>query len=447
MKKIFLLLIISTFFSCDWGNNDDVDDSISVLSQLFTECQKNLVTLSGGEYSVYTGTITQQISGVKNDMLEIEQYDITPSKVDNSWNSCYLGVLSNLVTVINLSESLGLYKYRGIARIMMANTLGLASDAWSDIPFSESIMSNPISFTPAYDTQDSIYQNIFSFLDAGIQDLQLYGIQQFPISDDLFFTGLTQKWISYAQFLKLRYTLHLSKRNGFDPAYSLLENSMFSNPGESFSLNFSTIESLNSPLYTFHNTVPQQIRAGAKLLNFLIENNDPRIPIFFKQVAPNQYVGSNPGEANEGASLPSDSIFSASSKVILGSYTEQKFIEAEIYFRKGMNTAANEAFSLAVESSLLDYGVFNDFWLQNYLDCVELSLETIINAKYVALYMQPEVWSDWRRTGFPTLEPSLGNTTGGLIPRRFPYPQSEYNYNPNNVPQNVSITDGVWWDI
>jgi hypothetical protein len=32
------------------------------------------------------------------------------------------------------------------------------------------------------------------------------------------------------------------------------------------------------------------------------------------------------------------------------------------------------------------------------------------------------------------------------IPRRFPYPQSEREYNNANMPQGLTITDRVWWD-
>jgi hypothetical protein len=58
------------------------------------------------------------------------------------------------------------------------------------------------------------------------------------------------------------------------------------------------------------------------------------------------------------------------------------------------------------------------------------------------LYADPEVFTDWRRTGFPVLTP----TTGTAIPRRLVYPQSEFDLN-SNTPKNGTLFTRVGWDI
>jgi hypothetical protein len=75
-----------------------------------------------------------------------------------------------------------------------------------------------------------------------------------------------------------------------------------------------------------------------------------------------------------------------------------------------------------------------------------LTLQHIMDQKHIAMFTQPEAWTDWRRTGFPALTPSTGNVTGGIIPVRMPYPNDEYLFNPGNVPSNGSLTDNLWWD-
>jgi hypothetical protein len=78
-----------------------------------------------------------------------------------------------------------------------------------------------------------------------------------------------------------------------------------------------------------------------------------------------------------------------------------------------------------------------------------ITLKQIIMQKYVALFCNPETWTDWRRTGYPTLTP----VTGTQIPRRFPYPQSERQFNlqnlnaavPNHADPNFIYTR-IWWD-
>jgi hypothetical protein len=73
-----------------------------------------------------------------------------------------------------------------------------------------------------------------------------------------------------------------------------------------------------------------------------------------------------------------------------------------------------------------------------------LSLNDIITQKWIALYTSPEVFNDWRRTNLPDLSPITGNE----IPRKLPYPQSEIDSNPDNVPSpgDVTIFSRVWWD-
>jgi hypothetical protein len=70
-----------------------------------------------------------------------------------------------------------------------------------------------------------------------------------------------------------------------------------------------------------------------------------------------------------------------------------------------------------------------------------LTLNLIMTQKHLALFMEPELFNDWRRTGFPALTPNAGSQ----IPRRFPYPQQELNLN-SNTPQ-ATIYSKVAWDI
>jgi hypothetical protein len=56
------------------------------------------------------------------------------------------------------------------------------------------------------------------------------------------------------------------------------------------------------------------------------------------------------------------------------------------------------------------------------------SLRNIIEEKYVSLFLNPEVWNDWKRTCLPSLAPAPG---GAGIPGRLPYAQNEINANPN----------------
>ena len=62
--------------------------------------------------------------------------------------------------------------------------------------------------------------------------------------------------------------------------------------------------------------------------------------------------------------------------------------------------------------------------------------------EYIALYLNPEAFTTWRRIGSPAITPTAGTN----VPRRFLYPQTEYSYNGKNVPQATLFAPRVFWD-
>lgn len=88
----------------------------------------------------------------------------------------------------------------------------------------------------------------------------------------------------------------------------------------------------------------------------------------------------------------------------------------------------------------------------------EEQMETIHTQFYIAHFMWLdffEAWSNWRRTGYPELIPVNypGNATGGVIPRRLRYPQSEMALNTENYEAAVAnqgpdlLQTRIWWDV
>jgi hypothetical protein len=116
-------------------------------------------------------------------------------------------------------------------------------------------------------------------------------------------------------------------------------------------------------------------------------------------------------------------------------YAETQLIGAEAAFQTGGQGAAQPFLDAARANR--SYGargatpiVFTP------LAPVPATLESIMEEKYVTLYLNIEAWNDYKRTCLPALAPapaSLGNTTPGTqpIPGRLPYGITEANANPN----------------
>ena len=135
--------------------------------------------------------------------------------------------------------------------------------------------------------------------------------------------------------------------------------------------------------------------------------------------------------------------------IVLISYAEVKFIEAEALLETGDAAGAATAYNAGVLASLERVtGVADQTWMDDNnitKNDVSISLEDIIMQKRHALVGQVQPFSDWRRTGIPNLTVIAG-ATKTEIPRRFPYSQDEIIYNEANIPPVGSIIVPVWWD-
>jgi len=127
-------------------------------------------------------------------------------------------------------------------------------------------------------------------------------------------------------------------------------------------------------------------------------------------------------------------------------YPEMKFLEAEVLMETGGTDAdIHAAYRDGIYASMTPYG-FDDTAINDYIDSIDpgegnVTLEDIITQKYIALFLEPEVYNDWRRTGFPALTPNSGNQ----IPVRFPYAEFEILFN-TNTPTVSVYENPVWWD-
>lgn len=106
-----------------------------------------------------------------------------------------------------------------MARITLAyGTIGM-TDIFGDIPYSESGTGNS---SPKYDSQKDIYYDIFNELKEAAEILaKKTPNQEFcGANNDLIFAGDTEKWIKFANSLRLRYALRISYK---DPEKAKLE--------------------------------------------------------------------------------------------------------------------------------------------------------------------------------------------------------------------------------
>ncbi|MFT4071764.1 MAG: SusD/RagB family nutrient-binding outer membrane lipoprotein [Dysgonamonadaceae bacterium] len=446
-RNIYILLIALVCSSCSsW-----IDPSVNVdpnspsdvgVADLVAPIEVNLGYVVGGDLTRVTSEWTQQIAGLQSQSADVDIYNISESDVNNSWSyNLYSPGMINSKILINKSVANASPYYTGIAQVLMAYHLGVTTDLWGDIPYSDALNGATGQSKSKYDTQEAVYDSIFSLLDNAIVNLNAKSSAFVPGDEDIIYKGSLSNWIKTAYALKARYYLHLSKvdATAYTKVKEALANAYTSNDDD-FKVVFNSAYSNSNPMYQFQNERVSYIGANSYMLSMLTATSDPRTSAYYSGT-----VGSASGEGNSEASPVGANYASAASPVYLMTYAEIKFIEAEVYLATDPKRAA-QAYNDGLKASLDREGVYDATWYgKQELTQSTITLGKIMNQKYLSSFLQLEAFNDWRRTGYPSLSLAQGAVTTS-IPRRLPYPQDERLYNNANMPQGVKITDRIWWD-
>ena len=462
MKKTFfkisaILITGAILFSCESWIDHDLNKSPNApidvpLSLLLPSTQGALFYSFGGDHSRAPSIWMQHQSGVDRQAYGFDRFQYTESDVNNLWNTLNGNALKNLQDMRTKSAENESPHYSGVANLLTALALGKKTDSWGDVPFYEAHQGETGNLTPRYESQETIYNVIDSLIDVSITQLGATQSLFSPTSTaDLIYRGDLEKWEKFGWTLKLRHKLHLSKRTGYQPALDLLNNAnanFLESHEDDFQFKFHTTSDARSPRFNFNDN-RGDIRAGKYLVDMMVANDDPRLPVYFKEVEDVGYVGSGPAAQVSAASWMGDFYGAMDAFVPVLTYDEFKFMEAEILFNTGNAQGAADAYNEAVIASLAKHGVNDEAWEAIHADedAGSISMETIMMGKYVALYLRAEVWVDYRRTGFPNDLPAPADAVINQIPRRLPYPLGERLYNGNNMPSGLTLTSRMWWDV
>jgi hypothetical protein len=454
---IYTLLLIVTLSGCkkyleDASVNPN-DPQKATPGSLLANIEVATFSNTSGNLARRSGIIIQQLAGTDGQMIQLANYQILEGDVTNEWVGIYNNVVINC-NIMNADFGGKNPYFNGIAKVLKAYNIGLATTNWGDVPFTDAGKGlSDDNLAPKYDTQQSIYASLQTLLSDAITDLEkpAEANDYFP-SGDFIHGGDPAKWIKTAWLLKARYANHLSQRNPSESAtlaLQYLENAGLTGTSDDANAVFGEKGNEINQWYAFESSRGGYIRMGAYFIDTLIASNDPRLPFYAAQDDSGNYSGSNvdPGLANISASAVGSYFGSASSPAPMATYVEALFIKAEANLRAGNNSEAATAYNEAVMASILQVtGAPDAVYEANFAaeTSESVSLSKIMYQKYVALFTQNEVWTDWRRTGFPQLEPNPSGVVNG-IPRILPTSQDERLYNPNAV--NVTnVLNKMWID-
>jgi len=439
--------------SCDFGdiNVDPDNPSNAPIESLLPSVMGHMAYLSGGDASRYAGVFTQHFTGVANQHFNFTQYDLFSKDVVNLWRNLYEDALPDLDIIIQRSDDNESPHYAGVARVMKAVWLGTSTDLFGDVPYGQANQGAG-NLSPEFDGQQGLYTEIHQLLSDAVTNLQAASSVKTPAGEDYYYGGDVAQWIKLANLLQARYYIHEVKRGGVAAATSALaalNAGSFTSNADDADFAFSVGE--GNPLSQFNAQRAGDMAMGEFFVEIMKTKSDPRLPFFVAPDGDGNFTGSpiDINSINTAASSVGPYFGTAANPITMASYAEAKFIEAEalVIINGANNASAEAAYIEAITASLTKVGV-DPADISTYLSGKVLSgtqddnIRQIIEEKYVALFNNFETWTDYRRTGYPTLGSATGNVAD--IPRRLPYSQESVDFN-SNTP-TVLLTDRMWWD-
>ncbi|MDN3675131.1 SusD/RagB family nutrient-binding outer membrane lipoprotein [Flavobacterium branchiarum] len=435
----------------------------------------------------------KEASGVGDKYLDNEVYYST------YFSQAYPNSINQITIVINtLKDNPNDSNKLNIARIWRAYLYHRLTDLYGDVPYSEASKGSTENlFLPKYDSQEFIYKDLLKELDEAA--LALDASKPSFDKADLIYNGDIEKWKKFSYSLMLRLGMRLTK---VDPALSknwvnkaitggvilnTADNAImkYTDGPNDFNRNPSAFDPIR--LDYSRGSYGQTNNEGGKLsktfIDVLKSTNDPRISIY-AGVWQGRVQNTNPevqkGFPNGLKTAPSpieqatysepnqNTVLRVDSPLIVLSNTETNLYLAEAALRGWYTGESDKSlYEKAVKASFLNAGIYGVSYsitdTTPYLTenpytsggTFDQKMNQIHTQFWIALFVdEQEVYSNWRRTGYPVLTPINfpGNVTNGTIPRRIKYPTSEYSVNSANLAEaikrqgNDSFLTKTWWD-
>ncbi|WP_461641728.1 SusD/RagB family nutrient-binding outer membrane lipoprotein [Labilibaculum euxinus] len=418
--------------------------------------------------------------------------EYTETDFEDAYEELTSGVLNDLKRIETVSaESTNKGNYY-VAEALSIFTWQIMTDVWGDIPYFEALKGDEGLYSPKFDAGADIYADLFARIDA-LLAIDLSG-SSLDKNYDMIFGGDLAKWETFAKSVKLKLMMRLSETAGYDNAavITFIEaNNLIS---ESAKISGSTWsdnqEGKRHPMREFEaggaEYLSKNVIASKTFLDYLINNNDPRLDVLFSKTGSN-HEGAFFGDFNSKSDTDGDGVaddkedystplFAPDMDLVIMSTWEVNFFIAEAYARAGNNSKAKEYYDLGVLASLSQNGITSNDIIETgyavWIDgTIEEGIKQIAMQKWVANanYQHIESFLERNRTKYPAVNSmdisfdrqtaytdfpigflSVSVTgkakTNGKLPSSPTYPESVMVRNENKPAQKADLLEKVWWD-
>jgi len=481
-KSYITTMILDAVIPCSDVGANEFQRACNLMGDAFSGYLSPIQAFNGGSY-----TCTYDLDGTDyNDY----PFSVTFTKVMPAWLNLKYAHDNKIIGD----------EIFAVAEVIKVMAIQRTSDIYGPLPVSHfGEDENP------YESQETVYKNLFKDLDNAIEVLKKYALQgnggtTALTAADPVFNGDYSLWLKLANSEKLRMAMRIRFAEP-DLAKKYAEEAVQAGTMESASdgamLKSNSAIQVFNPLEEVWNAY-KDTRMGATMDCYLNGYEDPRLDKYFAEstISEGGWHGVRSGiksmQTEDYLPLSAPNV-SKSTPVVWMLASETAFLRAEgalvgwemggdakTFYETGITLsflenglsqnaasvyAASEKAPAAFEDKNLGSAKnsagrpseITPKWNDN--DSEEKKLERIITQKWIAMFPNgQEAWSEFRRTGYPKVIPVKDNLSSGKIDtqiqvRRMTFPRSEYSNNYANLQEAVNLIGGVdnggvklWWD-
>ncbi len=470
MKRIKYIILLAVF-AC---NGCETYDSLTLDPNRPTEVHPSLLLTN-----IEAGTFSQVSTGAGFACRYIVFTDGYSTSQSYGWQRAGFGGYGTLLQVQKMmeeAEKIDLVNYLALGKFFRAYHLTQMTMTFGDIPYSESMKGNEGNFAPAYDLQEEVFQGILQELTEANEMLSNKGGE---ITGDIIYDGDILKWKKLVNTFKLRVLVSMSAKEGNSTLNVAGQFREIVNDPATFPI-FTTLEEQGQLVYIdrddnryplFNDKSSQTATYMEKtFVDLLKARRDPRLFTFalpekravdvgqpgyensyssYGGLDAGAYVADNVQLLTEegiGSPLNPRYYFDPENEPCIAiGYPELQFNLAEAAFRGWTDADPSQHYNEGIRASMEFYGIdpekINTYLTGRLVAWDEARAMELINTqKYLSYFMNSgwEAFYNQRRTGIPEFAVGPATQNGGLVPRRWMYPQNELDNNFDNVAEAIN---------
>ena len=434
-----------------------------------------------------------------------DRYTIDMDWLSDPWNSQYTKVVPQLKALFENTDSISA-EY-ALVKIWWVYSFHRITDYWGPIPyFNAGVPGTSV----AYDSQKDIYDDFFKKLDNAVTVLKgKTGETPYGLGDPMY-GGNINKWIKFANTLRLRLAMRLSKvdptRAKKEAELAVQSGVMEASPNDDAYVKKNSLD--QNPLSVMA-TYKHEFSMSAAMESVLKGYQDPRISEYFTPAvatgtfegirnglepdqvqapinAKNMLSWAGPRWSTPDQGGPSDYLSTPSNVMFTA---EAYFLRAEgALLGWNMIGTPEELYKAGIRNSMLQWGITNESLINTYVSSTatpiapddylnspplsnvpikfdmadkNMQLKQIAMQKWIALYPDGwEAWADYRRRPVVHLYPVANSDNPDISDpstqyiRRVPFLLQEKQTNGSEMEKAIKLLGGpdkittpLWWDV